>query len=65
MAISFVGASVIWRFIYDYRPAGAEQIGLLNAALTGLGFEPVGWLVERSINNFALIAIMIWLQTAS
>ena len=40
MAISFgggggVGASVIWRFIYDYRPAGAEQIGLLNAALTG------------------------------
>jgi alpha-glucoside transport system permease protein len=63
MAISFVGASVIWRFIYDYRPAGAEQIGLLNAALTGLGFEPVGWLVERSINNFALIAIMIWLQT--
>lgn len=63
MAISFVGASVIWRFIYDYRPAGAEQIGLLNAALTGVGFEPVGWLVERSINNFALIAIMIWLQT--
>jgi len=63
MAISFVGASVIWRFIYDYRPAGAEQIGLLNAALTGLGFEPVGWLVERSINNFSLIAIMIWLQT--
>jgi len=63
MAISFVGASVIWRFIYDYRPAGAEQIGLLNAVLTGLGFEPIGWLVERSINNFALIAIMIWLQT--
>jgi alpha-glucoside transport system permease protein len=63
MAISFVGASVIWRFIYDFRPAGAEQIGLLNAVVTGLGFEPVGWLVERSINNFALIAIMIWLQT--
>ncbi len=63
MAISFVGASVIWRFIYDYRPAGAEQIGLLNAVLTGFGAEPVGWLVERSINNFALIAIMIWLQT--
>ena len=63
MAISFVGASVIWRFIYDYRPAGADQIGLLNAVFTGLGFEPIGWLVERSINNFALIAIMIWLQT--
>ncbi|MBE9064855.1 carbohydrate ABC transporter permease [cf. Phormidesmis sp. LEGE 11477] len=63
MAISFVGASVIWRFIYAYRPAGSEQIGLLNAIVTFLGFEPVGWLVERSINNFALIAIMIWLQT--
>ena len=63
MAISFVGASVIWRFIYAYRPEGAAQIGLLNAIVTGLGFEPVGWLVDRGINNFALIAIMIWLQT--
>ena len=63
MAISFVGASVIWRFIYAYRPAGTDQIGLLNAVVTMLGFEPVGWLVNRGINNFALIAIMIWLQT--
>ncbi|MEL6938101.1 MAG: sugar ABC transporter permease [Cyanobacteria bacterium J06598_1] len=63
MAISFVGASVIWRFIYAYRPADAEQIGLLNAIVTGLGFEPVGWLVNPALNNFALIAIMIWLQT--
>lgn len=63
MAISFVGASVIWKFIYAFRPAGSEQIGLLNGIVTGLGFEPVGWLVERSINNLSLIAIMIWLQT--
>ncbi|MGF1496879.1 MAG: carbohydrate ABC transporter permease [Elainellaceae cyanobacterium] len=63
MAISFVGASVIWRFIYAFRPEGSPQIGLLNAVVTSLGFEPVGWLVERSLNNFALIAIMIWLQT--
>ncbi len=63
MAISFVGASVIWKFIYAFRPAGTAQIGLLNGVITGLGFEPVGWLVERSLNNFALIAIMIWLQT--
>ncbi|QQE66115.1 ABC transporter [Leptolyngbya sp. BL0902] len=63
MAISFVGASVIWKFIYAFRPAGSAQIGLLNGVVTWLGFEPVGWLVERSINNFALIAIMIWLQT--
>ncbi|MEL6249067.1 MAG: sugar ABC transporter permease [Cyanobacteria bacterium J06648_16] len=63
MAISFVGASVIWRFIYAYRPVGSDQIGLLNAIVVSLGFEPVGWLVNRGINNFALIAIMIWLQT--
>ncbi|PZO46717.1 MAG: ABC transporter [Phormidesmis priestleyi] len=63
MAISFVGASVIWRFIYAYRPLGSEQIGLLNAIVVALGFEPVGWLVNRGINNFALIVIMIWLQT--
>ncbi|MEO1395536.1 MAG: sugar ABC transporter permease [Cyanobacteria bacterium J06634_5] len=63
MAISFVGASVIWRFIYAYRPEGAAQIGVLNAIVTSLGFEPVGWLVNRGLNNFALIVIMIWLQT--
>ena len=63
MAISFVGASVIWKFIYAYKPAGDEQIGLLNAIMVTLGFEPVGWLVERSVNNLALIAIMIWLYT--
>jgi alpha-glucoside transport system permease protein len=31
MAISFVGASVIWKLIYDSRPADVAQIGLLNA----------------------------------
>ncbi|HEY9763299.1 MAG TPA: sugar ABC transporter permease [Trichocoleus sp.] len=63
MAISFVGASVIWRFIYAYTPPDLEQIGLLNAMLVGLGFEPVGWLVNKAVNNLALIIIMIWLQT--
>ncbi|MGJ3247986.1 MAG: carbohydrate ABC transporter permease [Elainellaceae cyanobacterium] len=63
MAISFVGASVIWKFVYAYRPEGSAQIGLLNAIVTRLGFDPVGWLVETSVNNFALIAILIWLET--
>lgn len=63
MAISFVGASVIWRFVYAYQPVGFEQIGLLNAIVVTLGFEPIGWLVNKTVNNFALIAIMIWLQT--
>lgn len=63
MAISFVGASVIWRFVYAYQPPGFDQIGLLNAVVVALGFEPIGWLVNKTVNNFALIAIMIWLQT--
>jgi alpha-glucoside transport system permease protein len=46
MAISFVGASVIWRFVYAYRPAGRSQIGILNAIVTALGGQPVGWTVE-------------------
>jgi alpha-glucoside transport system permease protein len=43
MAISFVGASIIWNFIYEYRPANQEQIGLLNAIVVGLGGTPQAW----------------------
>jgi alpha-glucoside transport system permease protein len=62
-AISFVGAGVIWRFIYFYKPPGQAQIGLLNAIMTGLGAEPQAWLTLRPWNNLFLIVIMIWLQT--
>jgi len=63
MAISFVGAGVIWRFVYFYKPPSQEQIGLLNAILVGLGGEPQAWLTIRPWNNLFLIVIMIWLQT--
>ena len=63
MAISAVGASVIWKFVYAFRPAGAEQIGLLNAVVTALGGDPQGWLLLRPWNNFFLIFVMIWLLT--
>lgn len=64
MAISFAGAGVIWRFMYTYRPADAPQIGLLNQIMVWLGREPVGWLIERPwINNFALIAVGVWIWT--
>lgn len=62
MAISFVGASVIWRFVYYNAPFG-EQIGLLNAIMVAFGNEPVGWLRTEPWNNFFLITIMVWLQT--
>ncbi len=44
MAISFVGAGVIWKFMYTYRGAEREQIGLLNQILVWFGGEPVQFL---------------------
>ncbi|MFQ5342265.1 MAG: carbohydrate ABC transporter permease [Anaerolineae bacterium] len=63
MAISMVGASVIWKFMYEFRPPGADQIGLLNAIMTALGKEPKPWLLMQPWNTLFLIAILIWLQT--
>ncbi len=65
LAISLVGASVIWRFVYAWKPAGQPQYGLLNAVWTTLGFQPVPWIQtpDFHINTFALIVILIWLQT--
>jgi alpha-glucoside transport system permease protein len=64
MAISFVGASIIWRFVYEYRPdqPGVEQIGILNQLIVWLGFEPKNWLVESPLNTLLLVVIMIWIQ---
>jgi alpha-glucoside transport system permease protein len=66
MAISFVGASVIWNFMYEIRPAQLPQIGLLNAILVALGGQPFAFDKAASIqpwNNLFLIIIVIWLQT--
>ncbi len=65
MAISFVGASVIWKFVYDYRSGESEQIGILNAIVNGLGMEPQVWLQIPFWNNVFLMVILIWIQTAS
>jgi alpha-glucoside transport system permease protein len=64
MAISFVGASVIWKLVYDARPAGTEQIGILNALYIWFGAaEPAQWLTMPFWNNFFLMAVLIWIQT--
>ncbi|HEV7318614.1 MAG TPA: sugar ABC transporter permease [Ensifer sp.] len=63
MAISFVGAAVIWKFIYDFRPEGAEQIGLLNAIVVAFGGAPQAWITLPFWNNFFLMAILVWIQT--
>lgn len=65
MAVSFVGASVVWAFIYDFQAFG-NQTGLLNGIWTALGNEPVDWVTGTNVqpwNNFFLMVIMIWMQT--
>ena len=62
VAISFVGAGIIFKFVYDYRQG--QQIGLLNAVITWFGGEPVGWLdAQPFVNTFCLLAVFIWTQT--
>ncbi|MEO6458322.1 MAG: sugar ABC transporter permease [Chloroflexia bacterium] len=63
MAISFVGAGVIWKFMYARQPEGEPQIGVLNAIVTGLGGQPQAWIQSPPWNNFFLILVLIWMQT--
>ncbi len=65
MAVSFVAAGVIWRFMYDYRPPGAPQTGTVNALLTGVipGSSPHAWLINQPGNNIALIVAAVWSWT--
>ncbi|WP_420005690.1 carbohydrate ABC transporter permease [Arenibacterium sp. LLYu02] len=64
MAISFVGAAVIWKLVYDARPPGTEQIGILNAIYIWLGgVEPQQWLTIPFWNNFFLMMVLVWIQT--
>jgi len=63
MAISFVGAGIIWRFVYDFKSQGRDQIGLLNAIVVGFGGDPVQWVQVSPLNTFLLIVVMVWIQT--
>jgi alpha-glucoside transport system permease protein len=64
MAVSFVGAAIVWQFVYSFRPVGfGTNIGLLNGVMAGLGKAPVAWLQQRPWNNLLLMVIMIWMQT--
>lgn len=64
MAISFVGAAVIFKLVYDTRPVDQEQIGVLNALYLFFGGEqPVTWLTQIPWNSFLLMIVLIWIQT--
>jgi len=63
MAISMVGASVIWKFVYAWKPPGFPQIGLLNRVVTFFGGKPLGWLIIKPWNNFFIIFVGVWIWT--
>jgi alpha-glucoside transport system permease protein len=64
MAISFVAASVIWKFMYEFRPdqGTIKQIGLINQLIVWVGGKPQQLLIDSPLNTFLLIAVMIWIQ---
>ncbi|GAA2283496.1 sugar ABC transporter permease [Glycomyces scopariae] len=62
MGISFVGASIIWKFVYQYNGAGGDQIGLLNQVVVWLGGSPVNWLNESPWNNLLLMVVLVWIE---
>jgi alpha-glucoside transport system permease protein len=63
LPISAVAASIIWKFMYEYQPVAHAQTGTLNAVVAAAGFDPIAWLINGLINNFALIAVGVWTQT--
>jgi alpha-glucoside transport system permease protein len=62
MAISFVGAGIIWKFMYAYRGGGNEQIGLVNQILVWIGVKPQNLLLNAPLNTLLLIVVMVWIQ---
>jgi alpha-glucoside transport system permease protein len=65
MAISFVGAGVIWKFIYAYAPPTETQYGLLNALVTSMGGAPTEWTrtPDPLANTLLMVVVLIWMQT--
>jgi len=61
IAISFVGAGLIWKFVYDFRPAGRQQIGLANQLLSSTGAKPYNFILSN-FNTLFLIVVLVWIQ---
>ncbi|MDH6576554.1 sugar ABC transporter permease [Kitasatospora sp. MAP5-34] len=64
MAVSLVGASIIWKFVYETRDSSQQQVGLLSQLAISLGWRhPPNWILSHPLNNFLLMAVMVWVQT--
>jgi alpha-glucoside transport system permease protein len=63
LAISFVGAGVIWKFMFDYELPGQPQIGTLNGLLQAGGQPPAAFLLNPPGNTIWLIVVGAWTWT--
>ena len=61
MSISFIGAGIIWYFMYNVQVGGGAQIGVLNGILETFKLSPVSWLTNPALNNFSLMVVGTWL----
>jgi alpha-glucoside transport system permease protein len=63
MAISMVGASIIWKFVYDNKVGTLSKFYEWVLGLFGVDNpKSPQWLLDAPYNNFFLIIVMIWIQ---
>ena len=62
-AISLVGGSLIWSYVYNYVDPSQPQTGLLSEIAIKLGFKhPPNWLITSPLNLYLEMVIMVWIQ---
>ena len=62
-AMPFVGAAIIWQYIYLYANPSMPQTGLLSSLARLVGVKPLNWMLTQPLNVFLLMIIFVWAQT--
>jgi alpha-glucoside transport system permease protein len=62
-AISFVGATLIWAFVYNYKDPSLPQTGLLSQIVIALGWKhPPNWTLDSPLNSFLYMVVLVWIE---
>jgi len=62
-AISLVGGSFTWAYVYNYIEPSQPQTGLLSQIVIKLGWKnPPNWLLSSPLNLYLEMIILIWIQ---
>ena len=57
MASAPAAIGMIWRYMYD------AEFGIFNAALRGIGLDPVNWLGNSKVAFWSIVAFDVWQWT--